>query len=96
MALFALPSFVFSCLVSPIYLFHLVGPGLLAWIALIVIRRAWFSPLSNFPGPRLAAVSGLWLMWQDIVCNGATTQLLLKLHLEYGVESLHNGVISAS
>jgi hypothetical protein len=93
MAHLVLPSSVYSLLVSPIGLFYLAGISFLAWIGLTVIQRAWLSPLCEIPGPRLAAVSEIWLMWQDIFRNGATTQLLSKLHVEYSRESLRTGGI---
>ncbi|KAB8294166.1 hypothetical protein EYC80_009606 [Monilinia laxa] len=48
----------------------------------IVIYRLYFHRLRYFPGPRLAAASKLWHVWQ---CRDSRNHLVLeKLHQEYG------------
>lgn len=48
----------------------------------ITIYRVYFHRLRKFPGPRLAAVSKLWHVWQ---CRDSRNHLVLdKLRHEYG------------
>lgn len=48
----------------------------------IAIYRIYFHRLRHFPGPRLAAVSKLWHVWQ---CRDSRNHLVLeRLRQEYG------------
>lgn len=48
----------------------------------IAIYRVYFHRLRHFPGPRLAAVSKLWHVWQ---CRDSRNHLVLeRLRQEYG------------
>ena len=48
----------------------------------IAIYRIYFHRLRHFPGPRLAAVSKLWHVWQ---CRDSRNHLVLEnLHQQYG------------
>lgn len=49
--------------------------------------RLWLDPLSIISGPRLAAISGLWQIWHDIVSDECLTQALPMLHQKYGKRS---------
>ena len=55
---------------------------LIALFTSIAIYRACFHRLHHFPGPRLAAVSKLWHVWQ---CRDSRNHLVLEsLRQEYG------------
>lgn len=59
-----------------------VGCYLLPLYTSIVVYRVWFHRLRHFPGPRLAAVSKLWHVWQ---CRDSRNHLVLEsLRQEYG------------
>ncbi|KAJ5435127.1 Cytochrome P450 [Penicillium cf. griseofulvum] len=47
-----------------------------------LIYRHWFHPLSQFPGPPLAGVSGLWQVWQDMICSNFPRSVT-ELHRKY-------------
>jgi len=55
-----------------------------AWAAVGGIRRVWFSPLSKFPGPKLAWLT-LWneFYW-DVVCRGTFMWRIQAMHERYG------------
>ena len=48
----------------------------------IVCYKLWLHPLSNVPGPKLAAASNIWLARH--VQNGTVFQLGKALHKRYG------------
>lgn len=55
---------------------------LFALFTSIVCYRTYFHRLCHFPGPRLAAVSKLWHVWQ---CRDSRNHLVLdKLRQQYG------------
>ena len=55
----------------------------LYFIALLVYRL-YFSPLSKFPGPKLAAATYLFEGYYDVVKRGKYTFKIRDLHAEYG------------
>ncbi|KAF8888091.1 cytochrome P450 [Infundibulicybe gibba] len=48
------------------------------------IKRMYFHPLAKYPGPALAAVSGWYRAYYDIIMDGGWTQHLERLHEAYG------------
>jgi len=52
-----------------------------------VIWRLFFHPLANFPGPRLAAISGFYHTYYDLVMYGGLVDQLEILHRKYGIPS---------
>ncbi|KAH9990459.1 cytochrome P450 [Xylariaceae sp. FL0662B] len=46
--------------------------------------NVFFDPLSKFPGPKLAAVSGWWLVYYEVVKAESLTDILIRLHKHYG------------
>ena len=68
-------AFIDSFLIIAGYLF-----GLFA--SIIEYRTSSFHRLHNFPGPKLAAISKLWHVWQ---CRDSRNHELMDfLHEEYG------------
>lgn len=60
----------------------LIACYLMSLFTSIAIYRIYFHQLRHFPGPRLAALSKLWHVWQ---CRDSRNHLVLeKLHQEYG------------
>lgn len=74
-AIFELRSVVLAFGFLTIYFLYFVG---------LVIYRLYFSPLSKFPGPRLAAATYLYEGYYDIVKRGKYTFKIRDLHAEYG------------
>lgn len=50
----------------------------------LVIYRLYFSPLSKFPGPKLAAATYLYEGYYDVVKRGKYTFKIRDLHAKYG------------
>ncbi|KAK2766809.1 hypothetical protein FQN54_006123 [Arachnomyces sp. PD_36] len=61
--------------------------GLVAWIAYLVtggIYRLYFHPLANFPGPKIAALTGWYECYHDLFRHGMLIWKLQELHDQYG------------
>jgi hypothetical protein len=76
--------------------FHQLFPGtmapqiygvalfLLFWIVATVIRRIYFSPLSIFPGPKLAAATLWYEFYFNIIRGGTFMWEIERMHEKYG------------
>ena len=51
----------------------------------LVIRRLFFHPLADFPGPRLAAVTSFYKTYYEVVKGGEMLQQIEYLHSRYGM-----------
>jgi hypothetical protein len=49
------------------------------------VYELYFSPLSKFPGPKLAAVTRLYEMYYDLFKWGQYTFVIGKMHEKYGM-----------
>lgn len=65
-------------LLTPKVLFTTVVVGLLS----LSIKRSFFSPLSDIPGPFLASLTRLWHLYR--IVKGRVSQDTLELHDKYG------------
>lgn len=54
----------------------------------IVIYRLYLHPLAKFPGPRLAAATGWYEFYHDIVKRGCFIWKIQELHDRYGMLSI--------
>lgn len=63
------------CLVLSIWLVYATG---------LAVQRLWFSPISHFPGPRLAALTQYYEFYYDTVLGGQFSNKLVELHKVYG------------
>ncbi|PGH10574.1 hypothetical protein AJ79_05396 [Helicocarpus griseus UAMH5409] len=61
-----------------------VPVALAAYLVLVGVYRLYWSSIAHFPGPKLAALTGLYEIWFDIVCGGQFTFQIEKLHKKYG------------
>ncbi|KAK5228687.1 hypothetical protein LTR72_002572 [Exophiala xenobiotica] len=60
---------------------------LLAWFLYLVagaVYRLYFHPLAKFPGPKLAALTGWYEFYHDIIRKGRFIWKLQELHDNYG------------
>ncbi|KAE8445994.1 hypothetical protein EG329_012633 [Mollisiaceae sp. DMI_Dod_QoI] len=49
-----------------------------------IVWRLYFSPISRFPGPRIAAITLLYELWYELVKGGQYTFKIAELHEKYG------------
>ena len=59
------------------------------YFSALAVYRLYFSPLSKFPGPKLAAVTYLFEGYYDVVKRGKYTFKIRDLHAEYGDHPQH-------
>ncbi|KAH0349341.1 cytochrome P450, partial [Aureobasidium melanogenum] len=59
-----------------------VSGSIFGAILLLLSYRAFFHPLADYPGPRLASITGLWRLWHYII--GDWSEIILELHKKYG------------
>ncbi len=62
-----------------------LGAGAVAlYFVSLAIYRLYFSPISRFPGPKLAALSNWYEFYYDVVKQGSFTWHIKELHKKYG------------
>ena len=50
----------------------------------LVIYRLYFDPLAGFPGPRIAAATGWYEFYYDVVRRGQYIYKIEEMHKKYG------------
>lgn len=67
-----------------------LAAGLVLYSVVGIVYRVYFSPLSRFPGPKLAAATLLFEAYYDVIKQGQYTFKIRELHKQYGSsESQH-------
>ncbi|KAI0102513.1 putative cytochrome P450 [Nemania sp. FL0031] len=56
----------------------------ISYLACLVLYRLYLSPLSKFPGPKLAAISKWYEFYYDVILRGQFTFQIQKMHRKYG------------
>ncbi|OJJ96495.1 hypothetical protein ASPACDRAFT_54396 [Aspergillus aculeatus ATCC 16872] len=56
----------------------------LVYAAALIFYRLYLSPLARFPGPRLAAATGLYEVYYQLIKGGIFTWQINRLHDQYG------------
>lgn len=59
----------------------------LVYKLVVIIHRLYFSPLRNFPGPRLAAMTTLYEFYYDALRGYTFVGHIKELHQKYGIYS---------
>lgn len=57
------------------------------YLLFLPIYRLYFSPLSKFPGPKLAALTGLYEFYYDYWLEGKYVFEIERMHSKYGESS---------
>jgi hypothetical protein len=66
---------MYALLLASFVVFFIIG---------LVLYRLYLSPLAKFPGPRLAAMTGLYETYHDVICDGQFSRHIEHLHQKYG------------
>ena len=53
------------------------------------VYRLYFHPLAKFPGPKLAALTGWYEFYHDIIHKGMFIWKIQELHDQYGTQFHH-------
>lgn len=64
--------------------FVVLASTFVGYVVLLAVYRLYFSPLSNFPGPKLAALTGLYEFYYDYWLDGKYIFEIKKMHGTYG------------
>ncbi len=51
----------------------------------LVIYRLYFDPLAGFPGPRIAAATGWYEFYHDVIRRGQYIYKIEEMHKKYGI-----------
>ncbi|KAF2100410.1 putative cytochrome P450 [Rhizodiscina lignyota] len=54
------------------------------YIVALAVHRLYLSPVSKFPGPKLAALTFWYEFYYDVICKGRYTWKIQQLHRQYG------------
>ncbi|GLA36171.1 hypothetical protein AnigIFM63309_002085 [Aspergillus niger] len=63
---------------------RLLAIFVVVYVVGLVFYRLCLSPLAKFPGPRLAAATGLYETYHDVLRDGQFTWHIERLHQKYG------------
>ena len=58
--------------------------GILVYSIGVAIYRLFYSPIANFPGPKLAALTFWYEFYHDVVRKGQYTHVIFQMHEKYG------------
>lgn len=62
-----------------------LGAVCLLYLIVNAVSRTYFSPLSKFPGPKLAAFSLWYEFYWDVVKRGSFIWRIEEMHQKYGI-----------
>lgn len=65
----------------------LVAVVFLSYLSYGTIYRLYLSPLARVPGPMLAALTGCYEMYYDLVEKARFPWIIVELHQKYGLLS---------
>ena len=67
-----------------LYCLTLLMASATTYLVFMSVYRLFLHPLAKVPGPRLAAISGLYMAYYDLVMLGGMVEQLEVLHEKYG------------
>jgi len=70
--------------ISTFTMFTVAATSLLLYGVGLVVYRLFFHPLSKFPGPKLAAITGWYEFYYDIAKDGQFFWKIEEMHKTYG------------
>ena len=50
----------------------------------VALYRLYLHPLSKFPGPPVAAITGVYELYYDLIVSGGMLECIERLHRIYG------------
>ncbi|KAH9177310.1 putative P450 monooxygenase [Lactarius sanguifluus] len=68
----------------PVFGYLVALAAILSLFVWRIVYNLYFHPLSHFPGPKLAACSGLWLAYRELIKGESLSDLRAQLHRQYG------------
>ena len=69
----------------PLYLTAIGAGTLLLYLVSLAVYRLYLSPIANFPGPKLAALTLWYEFYHDVVRGGQYVFKINELHDQYGM-----------
>lgn len=67
-----------------------------AYLVALVVYRLYFSPLSSFPGPKLAACTKCYELYYDVILRGQYSFQIQRLHKKYGISQAPSTLTASS
>lgn len=61
----------------------------------LVIYRLYFDPLAGFPGPKVAASTGWYEFYHDVIRRGQYIYKIEEMHKKYGTVSPETSSLSS-
>lgn len=61
-----------------------IAIALAVWTVSLVVYRLYFSPLSKFPGPKLAAATLWYEFYYNVIQDGQFIWEIQRMHEKYG------------
>jgi hypothetical protein len=55
-----------------------------SWFVALAVDRLWLNPLARIPGPRLAALTGLYEFYYECILGGKYIFEIERMHQHYG------------
>jgi hypothetical protein len=69
---------------DPLFLALVLNIFAILFVVHSVLHRLFWSPVSHFPGPKLAAVTFWYEFYYDVIKDGRYSWKIKELHEEYG------------
>ena len=60
----------------------------------VALHRSFYSPIANFPGPKLAALTFWYEFYHDVLRKGQYTNVIHRMHEKYG--RVHSNLVVIS